>query len=549
LADNWDDVLRLIDEHKNSIHELNNMGNLDDLSVDNSIRSDVFVVDEKMSGGTAAVQIPDFQDDDQCKYTYDGNISFVEIRNIRFSHLSIALSESHMNNSLKMHKFNEENYFVSGFLGREKNISTEPGTCRKTDYMPFIEIIKITGEENNNIPCYVALNNRRLYLIMSLICTKFSETGACSNAEISFKKISEFIDGLIGTKKVYVPCAVYDYDSEEARVMCKKLDNPNGVKYYLDNSKPTKQNIDYCRNGLEARAKGTSGVVVDEVSEYPGGFYSGWDAIAVNRGNEAVPQGMSGLEVSVREIVEHPRYDQLKNTNNLKINLEFKGKSFDQNPVTQIKTYSSCQEGFANYINAINIQFRKFPHQETEFTISLCEEDGSIKSISEINLTRKFRCPNYKTLYDVLFIFTVLHFFYTTMTSTGIELLLTADNRSISIVKNILDNQAVDYPLYLTLKVILDKIIDQVTFDQAMIYDDVEKFLTTRNSKSVMQTEKKSSSLKPSKSKPPRLIPRLLRTGEDEYTEEKKYTEEEEYGGRKTVKYKKFKRRNTRKRN
>jgi hypothetical protein len=166
-------------------------------------------------------------------YNYD--VTFINLRDIRFSQTSISLPfdnelevglQEVMNNyPCKFYNYGENNLVLLGMFGENDYTQTTKVESSYNPTIPSLNVVKIN--ENN---CYVSIDNRRIELIYRQLCLFLSiNPNLCSISSMVFKNTNDFLRyelGIPNSVEIYIPCSVKDDISKPPR----QMKTPEGIE-------------------------------------------------------------------------------------------------------------------------------------------------------------------------------------------------------------------------------------------------------------------------------------------------------------------------------
>lgn len=188
------------------------------------------------------------------------NITFINLRDIRFSQYRITEPASSLSNGefehtfdsypVKFYNYMNNDLIVLGMFG-QNNYYDNPGIdYGHTPIVPCLRVVKFPPSMGN---CFVSVDNRRLYLLYRQLCFLMSESydeinSKCKPTQFSFKNTIDFLEEikLSSNVNIYVPCVVvpYNYKDRVSTIITRSYSPNNTYEAVINTRVAPPSNID-----------------------------------------------------------------------------------------------------------------------------------------------------------------------------------------------------------------------------------------------------------------------------------------------------------------
>lgn len=176
---------------------------------------------------------------------YDYNIHFVNLRDIRFSQVSINLFENKEtektyldNYPLKFFNYDKNNLVLLRMFGNNDYTSYSKN---KYSHNPYVPSLRVVYFDDTN--CFVSVDNRRLELIFKQLCLLMSvDPEKCSSDNMKLKNTNDFLRDFLKIPEdvyIYIPCFIENKLDRSIRLM----KTPQGVQLEKLNNTLGTENI------------------------------------------------------------------------------------------------------------------------------------------------------------------------------------------------------------------------------------------------------------------------------------------------------------------
>lgn len=151
------------------------------------------------------------------KLNYRGNLTFINLSDIRFSqqHISYPFGpeiESNIGSSmdnypLKFYNFKDDQLVILGMLGENDYTQSDKVQTLHNPTIPALNVVMT--KSSTEMPCFVSIDNRRLELIYRQLCLLMNgDVSQCTVENMANRNSADFLADMGITSQVYVPCYV-----------------------------------------------------------------------------------------------------------------------------------------------------------------------------------------------------------------------------------------------------------------------------------------------------------------------------------------------------
>lgn len=169
------------------------------------------------------------------KLNYDYDVTFINLRDIRFSQSSISLpfknetddtiSSSMDNYPFKFYNYDKNNLILLGMFGENDYMESDKTDTSHAPTVPSLNVVKFSDSN-----CYVSIDNRRIELLYRQLCLLLSvDPKWCTIDNMMFKNTNDFLRfdlGIPDDVHIYIPCCVKPSDGKPPR----QMKTPEGVQ-------------------------------------------------------------------------------------------------------------------------------------------------------------------------------------------------------------------------------------------------------------------------------------------------------------------------------